>query len=82
MLDANLPASHKRTITLQAGGSAVLTSGTNPSTYYQPTAKFIAPIAKNVALFGEWRYYGFGELFYQYQSFRAHLVTLGLRFTR
>ena len=82
MLDGNLPGFHKKTITLQAGGSAVLTSGSNPTTYYQPTAKIIAPMTKNVAFFGEWQYYGFGEAFYQYQSFHAHLVTIGLRFSR
>jgi hypothetical protein len=82
MFNANLTTFHKRALTLEAGGSAVLTSGSNPTSYYQPTAKFTTPVAKNVALFGEWRYYGFGELFYQYQSFRAHLVTVGLRFSR
>jgi hypothetical protein len=82
MLNASLTGFHKRTMTLEAGGAAVLTSGSNPTAYYQPTAKFTAPLGKNVAAFGEWRYYGFGEVFYQYQSFRAHLVTVGLRYSR
>jgi len=82
MLNASVKGFRKQTVTLEAGGSAVLTSGSNPASYYQPTAKFTAPMIKNVALFGEWRYYGFGELFYQYQSFRAHLVTVGLRFSK
>jgi len=82
MLNSSITGFHKRTITLEAGGAAVLTSGTNPTTYYQPTAKMMAPVAKNVALFAEWRYYGFGEAFYQFQSFRANLMTVGLRFSR
>lgn len=82
MLDASLKGPGKQTITVQAGGAAVLTSGSNPTKYYQPTVKFTAPFSKKVAAFGEWRYYGFGELFYQYQSFRAHLITVGLRYTR
>lgn len=82
MLNANLRGFHKRPVALEAGGAAVLTSGSRPTTYYQPAAKLTAPLTTNVALFGEWRYYGFGELFYQYESFRAHLVTVGLRFTR
>ena len=82
MLNATVKGINKKTMTLEAGGSAVLTSGTNPTAYYQPTAKFNAPMTKNLAAFGEWRYYGFGEVFYQYQSFRAHLVTIGLRYTR
>ncbi len=84
-LNATLSAgkgAKKRTMTLEAGGAAVMTSGTNPTTWYQPTAKITAPMAKKVSFFGEWRYYGFGEAFYQYQSFRAHLVTVGLRYTR
>jgi len=85
MLNATLTAgkgARKRTVTLEAGGAAVLTSGTNPTAYYQPTAKFTAPMTKSVAAFGEWRYYGFGELFYQYQSFRVHMLTIGLRYSR
>ncbi len=82
MLNLNVTAPHKRTLTLEAGGSAILTAGSNPTSYYQPTAKLTASVSKNVAFFGEWRYYGFGEVFYQYQSFRTHLMTVGLRFTR
>jgi hypothetical protein len=82
MLNANVKGYRKQTITLEAGGAAVITSGTNPTSYYQPVAKFTAPITKSVAFFGEWRYYGFGELFFQYQSFRAHLMTIGLRYSR
>ena len=82
MFNANIKGPGKRTMTFEVGGSAVLTAGTNPTTYYQPTAKFAAPLTKNVAAFGEWRYYGFGEVFYEYQSFRAHLATVGLRYSR
>jgi hypothetical protein len=67
---------------LTAGGSLFISSGSNPSSYYQPIAKLLLPIAKNVNWFTEWRYYGYGEAFYLYEGFRAHLVTTGLRFTR
>jgi len=40
------------------------------------------PVTKHVGIFGEWRYYGLGETFYGYDSFRAHLFTGGLRYTR
>ena len=82
LISAGVPGIHKHSITLEAGGAAVLTSGSRPTTDYQPSAKFTAPISAKVAAFGEWRYYGFGELFYQYESFRAHLITLGVRLTR
>ena len=69
-------------VKLAAGGAAVLTSGTSPGTYYQPTARLSVPLAKHVGFFAEWRYYGFGEVLYSYESFRAHLITAGLRFSR
>ena len=67
---------------LIAGGSAVLTSGSRPTTFYQPTVKLTVPLRKGVGWFAEWRYYGFGETFYMYESFRAHVITTGLRFSR
>jgi hypothetical protein len=69
-------------IQLAAGGAAVLTSGSRPTNYYQPTARLVIPMTKRVGLFGEWRYYGLGEAYYGYESFRAHLLTVGLRYTR
>ena len=71
-----------RGFTLVAGGAAVLTSGSRPTTYYQPTAKLSVPVTKHAGLFAEWRYYGLGESFYGYESFRAHLITAGLRYSR
>jgi hypothetical protein len=67
---------------LTAGGSFFLSSGSNPSSYYQPIAKLLLPLGKNINWFTEWRYYGYGEAFYVYEGFHAHLVTTGLRFTR
>jgi len=69
-------------VQLSAGGAAVLTSGSNPTTYYQPTARLSMPLTKHVGIFAEWRYYGLGESFYGYDSFRAHLIAGGLRYTR
>jgi hypothetical protein len=67
---------------LVAGGSAVLTSGSRPTTYYQPTVKLTVPLKKNIGWFAEWRYYGLGETFYLYEGFRAQLFITGLRFSR
>ena len=64
------------------GGSFFRSSGSRPSSYYQPVAKLQAPLRKNASLFAEWRYYGYGEAFYLYEGFRANLVTAGVRFTR
>jgi len=81
--NAKLPGLKKgQSIQLSAGGAAVLTSGSRPTTYYQPTARLVMPLNKHFGIFGEWRYYGLGEAFYSYESFRAHLLTGGLRYTR
>lgn len=76
------PKSSRMAPKLTAGGSFFISSGSNPSNYYQPIAKLLLPLGKNVNWFTEWSYYGYGEAFYLYEGFRAHLVTTGLRFTR
>ena len=50
--------------------------------YYQPLGKLIIPISAHVAWVSDWRYYGFGETFYAFEGFRAHLISTGLRLTR
>jgi hypothetical protein len=79
--NANL-AFHGVTAKLSAGGSVFLSAGTSPSTYYQPLVRATVPLTHRLSWFGEWRYYGLGETFYLYESFRTHIVTTGLRFTR
>ncbi len=71
-----------QSIKVMAGGSAVLTAGSRPTTYYQPTVRVNAPLTKSFGLFAEWRYYGLGESFYLYEAFRTHILTTGVRFTR
>ena len=67
---------------LTAGGSFVINSGSRRTEYYQPLATLFVPFGKHAAWFTEWRYYGYGEAFYFYEAFRAHLVTTGLRLSR
>jgi hypothetical protein len=67
---------------LAAGGSFFISSGSQPTSYFQPTAKLWVPLGKHVNWFSEWQYYGFGEAFLLYQGFRTHLVTTGVRFSR
>jgi hypothetical protein len=68
--------------TVSAGGSALLTSGSRPTTYYQPIIRFSMPITSHIGWFAIWQYYDFGEAYYAYEDFQNHLVTLGLRFSR
>ncbi|HEY1756153.1 MAG TPA: hypothetical protein VGG72_12195 [Bryobacteraceae bacterium] len=66
---------------ITAGGSLFISSGSEPTRYYQPFVKLLAPVSKKISWFGEWRYYGYGEVFSLYEGFRANLITTGLRFT-
>jgi len=67
---------------LTLGGALFLSSGSRPTRYYQPLMRLTTPVHKHIACYGEWRWYGFAEPFYQYEGFRAHLLTVGLRYTR
>ena len=71
-----------RSAKLSLGGAFFISSGSRPTSYYQPTAKLSVPVKNKLAWISEWRYYGFGEAFYLYEGFRTHLVTTGLRFSR
>jgi hypothetical protein len=79
LVSANLPFAKAK---ISAGGSAMLSTGTRPTNYYQPLVKISAPLGHHVSLFAEWRYYGFGETYFAYENFRTHLFTTGLRYTK
>ncbi len=64
------------------GGSIFKSSGSRPSTYAQPMARLSMPLHEHASLFSEWRYYGLGERYYQYEGFRTHVFMVGLRLAR
>jgi hypothetical protein len=82
LIDLAWPHSKRFAPKLAAGGSFFVSSGSQPTSYYQPVAKLWLPLGPHVSWFSEWRYYGYGEVFNLYEGFRTHLVTTGLRFTR
>ncbi len=82
LLNLKLPARGVFAPKVMAGGSFFLSSGSRPTSYFQPLATVRIPISKNLQWFSEWRYYGYGETFYMYEGFRTHLITTGLRLTR
>ncbi|MES1262548.1 MAG: hypothetical protein ABUS49_12510 [Acidobacteriota bacterium] len=82
LFDLNMPDWLRYKTKLTLGGSAFLSSGSNPTRFYQPVAKLAVTLTKNVAWVSEWRYYGFDESFYLYQNFRTHTVTTGVRISR
>jgi hypothetical protein len=59
-----------------------LSNGSNTTRYYQPLARLSFPIGKHVAWNTEWKYYGYAESFYLFESFRTHLFMTGLKFSR
>ena len=67
---------------LEAGGSLFISSGSRASQYYQPVMRFSVPIVKHLQWNTEWKWYGYNEQFYQYEAFRVHMFTTGLRYTR
>ncbi len=78
----NLPHGTHFAPKLTAGGSFFISSGSLPSSYYQPIVKLWLPLGKKLNWFTEWRYYGYGEAFFLYEGFHTQLLTTGLRFTR
>jgi hypothetical protein len=64
------------------GGSMFISSGSRPTTYYQPLARFSIPLNKHIRWNTEWRWYSMEEAFYAYENFRSNQLTTSLRFTR
>jgi len=82
LVNVTLPKLFGAEPVFSGGGSYMLLAGTRASNYYQPVGKLAVPVGKHLAWNTEWKYYGFGESFYLYESFRTHIITTGLRFTR
>jgi hypothetical protein len=82
LVNVKLPHSGTVVPKLSLGGSLFISSGSRPTSYYQPVATLWLPMGKHVAWFADWRYYGYGEAFYLYEGFHTHILTTGLRFSR
>jgi hypothetical protein len=82
LVDLALPAYAKLAPRLAFGGSLFLSSGSRPTTYYQPLARLSLPLHKGLIWKSEYRYYGYDEAFYQYEGFRAHILQTGLAISR
>jgi hypothetical protein len=82
LIDLAWPHGKRFAPKLAAGGSFFISSGSLPTSYYQPVAKLWVPLGAHISWFTEWRYYGYGEAFNLYEGFRTHLVTTGVRISR
>ncbi len=57
-------------------------SGDFPVNYHQPVARFEMPVGERVVAYAQWNYYDYNEKLNLYpQDYRAHLATMGLRFS-
>jgi hypothetical protein len=81
-IDAVLPSIGGVSPKLTVGGSLFVSAGTRSSQYYQPLGRLSLPLHKHLQWNTEWRWYGFGENFYQYEAFRAHTFMTGIRVDR
>jgi hypothetical protein len=82
LVDLALPGYAKLTPRLAFGGSLFISSGSRPTTFYQPLARLSLPLHKGLVWKSEYRYYGYDEAFYQYEGFRAHILQTGLTISR
>jgi hypothetical protein len=67
---------------LSMGGSMFLSNGSNTTHYYQPLARLSIPVGKHINWNTEWKYYGYQESFFLYESFRTHVFMTGVKLTR
>jgi hypothetical protein len=81
-IDVALPAIGGLTLRISVGGSLFLSAGVQPTQYYQPLGRLSLPLHRHLQWNTEWRWYGFGESFYQYEAFRAHTFLTGIRVNR
>jgi hypothetical protein len=77
-LNVALPADAKLTV----GGSLFTSSGSRPTSYYQPLVRFSVPLHKKLYWNTEWQYYGYGEQLYMFEGFRTHIFQTGLKVIR
>ena len=82
LLDVVFPGYGGMAPKLTLGGSLFVSSGSRPTSYYQPLARLSLPLQKHVYWSTEWRWYGFGEQFSIYEGFRAHTLMTGMRLVR
>ena len=82
LVDLTPPAYHGLKPKVSAGGMFFLSSGSRPTNYFQPLGRVTIPVCKGVDWVSEWTYHGYGEAFYTYEGFRAHLITTGIRMTK
>jgi hypothetical protein len=78
VIDIYLPGA-ARTPQLSLGGSLFQSSGSRPTRYYMPFGRVSLPMHKSVSGYAEWRWYGYTQPFFVFETFRSHQFQIGLR---
>lgn len=61
------------------GGSFFRSSGSRPTSFYQPVVRLTAPLMRHVDLIAEYRWYAVSQAFYSFEGFRNHQGFVGIR---
>jgi hypothetical protein len=77
-VDLNLPGI-TRAPQLTLGGSLFQSSGSRPTRYYMPFGRISLPLQRTVSGYAEWRWYGFSQPFFLFETFRSHQFQIGFR---
>jgi hypothetical protein len=79
---ADLPLGGAKWPKLSFGGSFFRSSGTRPTRYWQPMARFAIPLGGHAQFYTEWRWYAMTQPYYLYEGFRSNQFITALRFTK
>jgi hypothetical protein len=65
------------------GYRVILNAGSYPLNFYQPFASLTIPLQNHLSLRTHWQYFGYRENGgSSLQDYRAHLLTIGLAYSR
>jgi hypothetical protein len=81
LVDIALPGSGAVQPRISLGGSFFVSSGSRPTRYHQPMARFALPLTKNVQWGAEWRWYGMSQPLFQFEGFRSNQFITNIRLT-
>ncbi len=71
-----------RSSKLELGYRGVINRGTAPIEFHQPYASLWIPFGANFALKPTWQYFGYTDKLFGFETYKSHLVTFSLVFTR
>ncbi len=63
---------------LSLGGSIYASTGSRPTRYYQPRARFSWPLHRNIRWNAEWRWFAMAQRIYAIEDFASHQFVMSL----